>query len=82
MLAGRHSKLHFGFCREWLSIALELATAEQVQKHGLQNLGGEIASLKLQLDELGSVVGFCHNDLQNGNIMMNEDDNSVTLIVS
>lgn len=27
-------------------------------------------------------IGFCHNDLQYGNIMMDEDTRAITLIVS
>jgi choline/ethanolamine kinase len=27
-------------------------------------------------------VGFCHNDLQYGNIMMDEETRSITIIVS
>ncbi|KAL8166881.1 hypothetical protein V2J09_008380 [Rumex salicifolius] len=38
--------------------------------------------LKNELPEDGSVVGFCHNDMQYGNIMMDEEKGSITLIVS
>lgn len=27
-------------------------------------------------------IGFCHNDLQYGNIMIDEDTNAITIIVS
>eukprot|EP00246_Nothoceros_aenigmaticus_P015449 TRINITY_DN640_c0_g1_i5.p1 TRINITY_DN640_c0_g1~~TRINITY_DN640_c0_g1_i5.p1 ORF type:complete len:334 (+),score=57.90 TRINITY_DN640_c0_g1_i5:183-1184(+) len=64
----------------WLQIALDVATSEQIQRFGLQNLEEEIAYLKLRMHNLGRDVGFCHNDLQYGNIMISEKDNSVTLI--
>jgi choline/ethanolamine kinase len=41
----------------------------------------EIADLEKRLSRPGEKIGFCHNDLQYGNIMISEKDDSITIIV-
>jgi choline/ethanolamine kinase len=48
----------------------------------LEKLGDEIAMLDIALSGVDQRVGFCHNDLQYGNIMIYEETRQVTLIVS
>lgn len=42
----------------------------------------EISTLEKELSSDSQPVGFCHNDLQYGNIMMDEETKSITIIVS
>ncbi|KAJ7524142.1 hypothetical protein O6H91_18G079900 [Diphasiastrum complanatum] len=66
--------------RDWLAKALEVGRREHNEEFQLNNLGHEISELERKLSKSDQVLGFCHNDLQYGNIMMNEDDGSITLI--
>lgn len=43
-------------------------------------MGGEVAMLENALSGVDQRVGFCHNDLQYGNIMIYEETKQVTLI--
>lgn len=42
----------------------------------------EISLLEKELSIPHQRIGFCHNDLQYGNIMIDEENNSLTIIVS
>ncbi|CAM6085124.1 unnamed protein product [Calypogeia fissa] len=64
----------------WLQKTLELASPELKEKFRLNSLQEEIAQLEKRVLHAGEVIGFCHNDLQYGNIMIDEKDNAVTLI--
>ncbi|KAL2649277.1 hypothetical protein R1flu_017405 [Riccia fluitans] len=64
----------------WLGKALELATTSQIQEFRLNQLDDEIKQLEQKVPKFGGKIGFCHNDLQYGNIMMDEDNSSVTII--
>jgi len=52
-----------------------------VIEFGLNKLDDEINDLQRRLMKPDTKIGFCHNDLQYGNIMLSEKDDSVTLIV-
>ncbi|KAL8166892.1 hypothetical protein V2J09_008391 [Rumex salicifolius] len=66
--------------RNWMKTAKNLCSEKDEKEFGLTRLEDEIQMLKNDLSEDGSVVGFCHNDLQYGNIMMDEEKGSITLI--
>ena len=70
--------------RDWLQKALSLCSPEHIDAFRLRELGSEIDDLSLRLSSRAGThgIGFCHNDLQYGNIMLDEEDNSLTLIVS
>ena len=68
--------------RYWLSKTLEHSKSSLVKEFGLEMLHLEIDDLEQQLTKPGERVGFCHNDLQYGNIMYSENDESITIIVS
>jgi choline/ethanolamine kinase len=38
--------------------------------------------LEEELHEEHQEIGFCHNDLQYGNIMIDDETNAITIIVS
>ncbi|KAL8166918.1 hypothetical protein V2J09_008417 [Rumex salicifolius] len=66
--------------RNWMKTAKNLCSKKDEKEFELTRLEDEIQMLKNELSEDGSVVGFCHNDLQYGNIMMDEEKGSITLI--
>lgn len=70
--------------RNWLGQAKSLCTPEDSADFGLDNIEAEINLLEheLQYEYKQQEIGFCHNDLQYGNIMIDEDTNSITIIVS
>lgn len=76
--------LIFTVYRDWLKKALTLCGPEHIEELQLRKLGSEIDKLSLRLSARVEMngIGFCHNDLQYGNIMLDEEDSSITLIVS
>ncbi|KAJ1377488.1 Protein kinase-like domain superfamily, partial [Sesbania bispinosa] len=66
--------------RNWLSEAKRLASPEEAETFHLDTLEKEISILEQELSGTHQRIGFCHNDLQYGNIMLNEETNSVTII--
>uniref|UniRef100_A0A7N0U727 Choline kinase n=1 Tax=Kalanchoe fedtschenkoi TaxID=63787 RepID=A0A7N0U727_KALFE len=67
--------------RNWLKEAKHLCSAEDAAEFRLAELEEEVGELEnaLPSDE-GQQIGFCHNDLQYGNIMMDEETKAITLI--
>ena len=61
-------------------MAKRMATPQEAQVVHLNAIKNEI--LVLQSELAGDQrIGFCHNDLQYGNIMMHEDTKAITIIV-
>lgn len=65
--------------RNWLSAAKSMCSAEEMQSLCLDAMEEEIETLHncLAADQH---IAFCHNDLQYGNIMIDEDTRSITII--
>lgn len=70
------------FPRNWLGQAKSLCSPKDAKNFGLDNLDEEINILEKKLSEGYQEIGFCHNDLQYGNIMMEEESKLITIIVS
>lgn len=66
--------------RNWVSEAKRLCSASEVEEFWLDTLEEEIKLLQRELSKHSQLIGFCHNDLQYGNIMMDEHTSSITLI--
>ncbi|KAJ4950058.1 hypothetical protein NE237_026890 [Protea cynaroides] len=66
--------------RNWLKEAQSLCSHDEAMEFHLDTLEEEILTLEKELsgDHLG--IGFCHNDLQYGNIMMDEETRLITII--
>ncbi|PVH39429.1 hypothetical protein PAHAL_5G499600 [Panicum hallii] len=64
----------------WLEQARVRCSEEESKQFQLNKLGDEIALLEKALSGVIQSVGFCHNDLQYGNIMIYEETRQVTLI--
>ncbi|MBA0692028.1 hypothetical protein Goari_009619 [Gossypium aridum] len=56
--------------RTWLSLSKKFCSPEAAKEFGLDILGDEISILEKELSQGYQEIGFCHNDLQYGNIMM------------
>jgi len=70
--------------RNWLRQVKSLCTPEDLAEFGLDKIEDEIYLLEHELQDKckQQEIGFCHNDLQYGNIMIDEDTNAITIIVS
>lgn len=68
--------------RNWLGKAKSLCSLKDIKEFGLSNLDEEIKLLERELPDEHQEIGFCHNDLQYGNIMIDEKTNMITIIVS
>lgn len=66
--------------RKWLNEAKRLSSPQEAKEFRLDDLEAEISALEKNLSTNGGRVGFCHNDLQYGNIMMDEETRSITII--
>ncbi|KAF3434230.1 hypothetical protein FNV43_RR25333 [Rhamnella rubrinervis] len=65
--------------RNWFTAAKRLATAEEAKAFQLDAIREEISLLEKELSAPHQRIGFCHNDLQYGNIMIDEEK-SITII--
>lgn len=68
--------------RKWLSVAKRFCSAKDAKEFCLYTLEDEIDMLEKELPKDHQEIGFCHNDLQYGNIMIDEETSSITIIVS
>ncbi|OIW13312.1 hypothetical protein TanjilG_02832 [Lupinus angustifolius] len=66
--------------RNWLKEAKQLSSPQEVEAFYLDTIDKEITILEKELPGAHQRIGFCHNDLQYGNIMLDEKTNSVTMI--
>ncbi|CAL0311033.1 unnamed protein product [Lupinus luteus] len=66
--------------RNWLKEAKQLSSPQEVEAFYLDTIDKEITILEKELPGVHQQIGFCHNDLQYGNIMLDEETNSVTMI--
>ncbi|KAG9153116.1 hypothetical protein Leryth_012373 [Lithospermum erythrorhizon] len=67
--------------RTWLSIAKRICSVEHMKEFRLDELGYEIKGLENKFS-FEQKIGFCHNDLQYGNIMIDDKTLILTFIVS
>ncbi|KAH8512595.1 hypothetical protein Peur_056594 [Populus x canadensis] len=65
--------------RNWLETAKRLCTPEEAKPLRLDSIEEEISLLEKELSGDRS-IGFCHNDLQYGNIMIDEKTRVITII--
>ncbi|CAN0928333.1 Probable choline kinase 2 [Linum grandiflorum] len=66
--------------RDWLPEARRLCTAKDAKEFKLDVIKDEIDMLEKAMSKSCQDIGFCHNDLQYGNIMMDEETRAITLI--
>lgn len=63
-------------------MATKLCSTEEAAEFELSKIGEEINILENEVSNDDQKIGFCHNDLQYGNIMMDEETKALTIIVS
>lgn len=68
--------------RNWLNKAESLCSTKDAKEFHLDALEEEIHMLERELPQPNQEIGFCHNDLQYGNIMIDEETKAITIIVS
>ncbi|KAL2232093.1 probable choline kinase 1 [Sesamum indicum] len=66
--------------RNWLSEAKCLCSTDHVKEYNLDRFEKEISLLEKSISGSHQEIGFCHNDLQYGNIMIDEQRRSITII--
>lgn len=66
--------------RNWLGEAKKLCCPKEVEAFYLDTIEKEISMLEKEFSSAHQRIGFCHNDLQYGNIMIDEETNSLTII--
>ncbi|KQK09486.1 probable choline kinase 2 [Brachypodium distachyon] len=67
--------------KNWLKTAKNLCPTDQANELRLDCLEDEIATLEKEFSgDYHHWIGFCHNDLQYGNIMIDEETNMLTII--
>ncbi|GMH31626.1 hypothetical protein Nepgr_033470 [Nepenthes gracilis] len=66
--------------RNWLKSAKSVCSLLDANEFRLVHLEDEILMLENELSRDGQEIGFCHNDLQYGNIMIADETKTITLI--
>ncbi|KAH8515632.1 hypothetical protein H0E87_004183 [Populus deltoides] len=79
-MPGPRTVLLWNRMRGWLVQAKSMCSAKDVKEFCLDSLENEINMLEKELSHDYLDIGFCHNDLQYGNIMLDEETRSITLI--
>ncbi|OAP00042.1 hypothetical protein AXX17_AT4G10940 [Arabidopsis thaliana] len=80
-IPGDRTMLIWDRMRTWVGQAKNLCSNEHSIEFGLDNIEDEINLLEQEVNN-EQEIGFCHNDLQYGNIMIDEETNAITIIVS
>ncbi|XP_010928527.1 probable choline kinase 2 [Elaeis guineensis] len=79
-MPGPKNTLLWDRLRNWLKAAKSLCLAREAEEFRLDTLEEEITALEKGITQEGQKIGFCHNDLQYGNIMIDEETRLVTII--
>ncbi|GAV72294.1 Choline_kinase domain-containing protein [Cephalotus follicularis] len=79
-MPGPKNVLLWSRMRNWLSHARNLCSPKIAKDFCLDTLEEEISMLEKELSQDHQEIGFCHNDLQYGNVMMDEETRSITII--
>ncbi|GLJ18066.1 hypothetical protein SUGI_0318740 [Cryptomeria japonica] len=66
--------------RAWLRTAKDLCPKSEAVEFQLDCMEEEVNNLEKFISRKDQRIGFCHNDLQYGNIMIDQEDTSVTII--
>ncbi|CAM0954311.1 unnamed protein product [Alopecurus aequalis] len=79
-MPGQKSSLLWDRLRNWLETAKRVCPSDEAKEFCLDCLEKEITALESELSGEDQCIGFCHNDLQYGNIMMDEETKALTII--
>ncbi|CAL4902080.1 unnamed protein product [Urochloa decumbens] len=79
-MPGPKSVLIWERLRNWLKTAKSLCSSDEDKEFCLDSMEKEIAALENEFSGECECIGFCHNDLQYGNIMIDEETKLLTII--
>ncbi|CAL5095986.1 unnamed protein product [Urochloa decumbens] len=79
-MPGPKSVLIWERLRNWLKTAKSLCSSDEDKEFCLDSMEEEIAALENEFSGECECIGFCHNDLQYGNIMIDEETKLPTII--
>ncbi|XP_050385531.1 probable choline kinase 2 isoform X1 [Argentina anserina] len=79
-MPGPKDVILWGRLRNWLNTAKRLCSPEEANEFQLDSIQEEISVLEKELSVPNQQIGFCHNDLQYGNIMIEEESKAITII--
>lgn len=79
-MPGSKSVLLWDRLRKWLNEAKGLCSPEHLVEFSLGNLDKEISLLEKELPTESQEIAFCHNDMQYGNIMIDDKTKDITII--
>ncbi|EPS64026.1 hypothetical protein M569_10755, partial [Genlisea aurea] len=79
-MPGSKSVILWKRIRNWLREAKRICSPDEAEEYKLDLLESEINLLEKSLSNRHHEIGFCHNDLQYGNIMIDDEKKSVTII--
>ncbi|KAK1259381.1 hypothetical protein QJS04_geneDACA005467 [Acorus gramineus] len=72
-MPGLQSVFLWEILRNWCKAAQNLCSSEEAKEFRLDSIEEEITILQTELSVKTQRIGFCHNDLQYGNIMIDEE---------
>ncbi|KAK1388112.1 putative choline kinase 2 [Heracleum sosnowskyi] len=78
-MPGSKTVLLWDRLRNYLSVAKRMSSTEEAMDFDLNLIEQEISFLETALSS-DQATGFCHNDLQYGNIMIDEETSFITMI--
>lgn len=79
-MPGPKSFLLWDRLSNWLKTAKSVCPSDEAKEFRLDSLEKEITALESEFSGEDKCIGFCHNDLQYGNIMIDEDTKALTII--
>ncbi|KAL6620590.1 hypothetical protein ACP70R_035729 [Stipagrostis hirtigluma subsp. patula] len=79
-MPGPKSVLFWERLRNWLKTAKSLCSSDEAKEFCLDSMEKEITALENEVSGECQCIGFCHNDLQYGNIMIDEETKLLTII--
>ncbi|XP_057794664.1 probable choline kinase 1 [Salvia miltiorrhiza] len=79
-MPGPKEPLLWNRLRTWISEAKNLCSPEHAKEYQLHILEQEINQLEEAISMDHQKIGFCHNDMQYGNIMIDDNDSTLTII--
>ncbi|CAN6341270.1 unnamed protein product [Urochloa humidicola] len=79
-MPGPKSVLIWERLRNWLKTAKSLCSSDEAKEFCLDSMEEQITALENGFSGECECIGFCHNDLQYGNIMIDEETKMLTII--
>ncbi|CAN6359357.1 unnamed protein product [Urochloa humidicola] len=79
-MPGPKSVLIWERLRNWLKTAKSLCSSDEAKEFSLDSMEEQITALENGFSGECECIGFCHNDLQYGNIMIDEETKMLTII--